>query len=37
MVYRARKVINQAINMIMSGEIVDYVYDAQLKKLVEHE
>lgn len=30
-----RKVINQAINMIMSGEIVDYVYDAQLKKLIE--
>ncbi|MUU73516.1 GIY-YIG nuclease family protein [Pseudarthrobacter sp. GA104] len=32
-----RKVINQAINMIMSGEIVDYVYDAQLRKLVERE
>lgn len=30
-----RTVINQAINMIMSGEIVDYVYDAQVKKLVE--
>jgi hypothetical protein len=33
----SRKVINQAINMIMSGEIVDYVYDAQLGKLVERE
>lgn len=32
-----RKVINQAINMIMSGEIVDYVYDPQLRKLVERE
>jgi hypothetical protein len=32
-----RKVINQAINMIMSGEIVGCVYDAQLKKLVERE
>lgn len=32
-----RRVINQAINMIMSGEIVDYVYDAPLKKLVERE
>lgn len=30
-----RNVINQAINMIMSGEIVDYVYDAELKRLVE--
>ncbi|UCZ63250.1 GIY-YIG nuclease family protein [Mycolicibacterium phocaicum] len=30
-----QKVINQAINMIMSGEIVDYVYDARLGKLVE--
>lgn len=29
--------INQAINMIMSGEIVDYVYDSQQKKLVNHE
>lgn len=29
-----RNVINQAINMIMSSEIVDYVYDDQLKKLV---
>lgn len=29
-----RNVINQAINMIMSGEIVDFVYDAGLKKLV---
>lgn len=28
-------VINQAINMIMSGEIVDYVYDATAKRLVE--
>jgi hypothetical protein len=32
-----RSVINQAINMIMSGEIVDYVYDARLGKLVERE
>ncbi|QRY44217.1 GIY-YIG nuclease family protein [Mycolicibacterium boenickei] len=32
-----QKVINQAINMIMSGEIVDYVYDAHLGKLVERE
>ena len=30
-------VINQAINMIMSGEIVDFVYDAQQKKLVPRE
>lgn len=30
-----RNVINQAINMILSGEIVDYVYDARLGKLVE--
>lgn len=30
-----RKVINQAINMIMSGEIVDYVYDKALQRLVE--
>lgn len=30
-----RKVINQAINMIMSGEIVDYVYDKALRRLVE--
>ncbi|WP_139007024.1 GIY-YIG nuclease family protein [Arthrobacter crystallopoietes] len=29
------KVINQAINMIMSGEIVDYVYDAETQQLVE--
>ena len=29
------KVINQAINMIMSGEIVDYVYDAAAQQLVE--
>lgn len=29
-----RRVINQAITMIMSGEIVDYVYDAKLTKLV---
>ncbi len=33
----SRKVINQAINMIMSGEIVDYVYDARLGRLVERE
>lgn len=31
----SEKVINQAINMIMSGEIVAYVYDARLGKLVE--
>lgn len=30
-----RKVINQAINMIMSGEIVDYVYDPPTQQLVE--
>lgn len=30
-----RNVINQAINMILSGEIVDYVYDAHHGKLVE--
>ncbi|TJY67199.1 GIY-YIG nuclease family protein [Arthrobacter sp. CAU 1506] len=30
-----RNVINQAVNMIMSGEIVGYVYDAELKRLVE--
>lgn len=29
------KVIDQAINMIMSGDIVDYVYDAATHKLVE--
>ena len=28
-------VVNQAINMIMSGEIVDYVYDAHVQNLVE--
>lgn len=32
-----RNVINQAINMILSGEIVDYVYDARLGRLVERE
>ncbi len=32
-----RSVINQAVNMILSGEIVDYVYDARLGKLVERE
>lgn len=32
-----RKVINQAINMIMSGEITDYVYDPHLGKLVERQ
>lgn len=32
-----RNVINQAINMIMSGEIIDYVYDAELKKLMERQ
>lgn len=31
------KVINQAINMILSGEIVDYVYSATLEKLVERD
>jgi hypothetical protein len=30
-------VINQAINMIISGEIVDYVYDAVAQRLVELE
>lgn len=30
-----RKVINQAITMIMSGEIIDYVYDAASQRLVE--
>jgi hypothetical protein len=30
-----RNVIDQAINMILSGEIVDYVYDAHHGKLVE--
>lgn len=30
-----RNVINQAINMILSGEIVDCVYDAHVGKLVE--
>ncbi|WP_159599039.1 GIY-YIG nuclease family protein [Agromyces humi] len=30
-----RDAINQAVAMIMSGEITDYVYDAQLQKLVE--
>lgn len=29
------KVINQAITMIMSGEIVDYVYDSASQRLVE--
>lgn len=28
-------IVNQAINMIMSGEIVDYVYDVTSRKLVE--
>lgn len=28
-------IIDQAISLIMSGDIVDYVYDAQLAKLVE--
>lgn len=32
-----RNVINQAINMIMSGEIIDYVYDAELKRLIERQ
>jgi hypothetical protein len=32
-----RKVINQAIMMIMSGEIVDYVYDPSAQRLVERE
>lgn len=30
-----RNVINQAINMILSGEIVDYVYDARSGRLVD--
>ena len=30
-------VINQAISMIMSGEIIDYVYDSKQEKLVPHE
>lgn len=30
-----RNVINQAINMILSGEIVDYVYDPRSGRLVE--
>lgn len=29
-----RSVIDQAVNMIMTGEIIDYVYDAQLGRLV---
>lgn len=32
-----RNVINQAINMIMSGEIVDYLYDPSTRKLVERD
>lgn len=32
-----RKVINQAIAMIMSGEIVDYVYDPATQRLVERD
>lgn len=32
-----RKVIDQAINMIMSGEITDYVYDPASQRLVELE
>ncbi|TDW31423.1 GIY-YIG nuclease family protein [Cryobacterium psychrophilum] len=31
------KVINQAINMIMSGEIVDYVYSATSQQLVQRD
>lgn len=31
------RAINQAIDMIMSGEIVDYVYDSQQEKLVPRE
>ena len=31
------RVINQAISMIMSGEIIDYVYDSQQEKLVPRE
>lgn len=30
-------VINQAINMIMSGEILDYIYDAETQQLVERD
>lgn len=30
-------VINQAISMIMSGGIIDYVYDSQQEKLVPRE
>ncbi len=30
----SRNVINQAINMILSGEIVDYVYDPHAERLV---
>lgn len=29
-----RSLIDQAVNMIMTGEIIDYVYDAQLGRLV---
>lgn len=32
-----RDTINRAVAMIMSGEITDYVYDAQLQKLVERD
>jgi hypothetical protein len=32
-----RNVINQAINMIMSGEIVDYIYDPAAQRLIERE
>lgn len=32
-----RKVINQAINMIMSGEIIDYTYDAVTQRLIERD
>jgi Meiotically up-regulated gene 113 len=32
-----RAVINQAIRMIMSGEIVDYVYDASSQRLTERD
>ena len=31
------KVINQAINLIMSGDIVDYVYDAETQRLLERD
>lgn len=31
-----RTVINQAIQMIISGDITDYTYDTQLEKLTEH-